>query len=134
MTGAPGRTIWVSATQNSASAFCWAIAAASVTGVIAPARGNGVATMAWPAAAIAIRPSLIGPSRRSGEFVLMIVIRDGSLRKGGGLVDAPGRGAVGADGNSGWQFSLLKALSAWRRIHETASDTRQWVIRRRRQG
>src|SRR5262245_64941 len=33
-----------------------------------------------------------------------------------------------------WQFSLLRALSAWRRIHETASDTRQWVIRRRRQG
>src|SRR5262249_38011680 len=37
-----------------------------------------------------------------------------SLRKGGGLVDVPGRGVVGADGNSGWQFSLLKALSAGR--------------------
>ena len=77
-TGAPGRTIWVRATQNSASAFCCAIAAARVTGVIAPASVNGVATTAWPASDIAIRPSLIGPSRRSGEFVLMIVIRLGS--------------------------------------------------------
>src|SRR4051794_23760871 len=79
-TGAPGLTIWVRATQNRASAFCWAIAAASVTGVIAPASVNGVATTAWPASAIAIRPSLIGPSSRSGEFVLMIVIRLGSSR------------------------------------------------------
>src|SRR4051812_18016016 len=77
-TGAPGRTSWVRATQNSASAFCWAIAAASVTGVMAPASVNGVATTAWPASAIAISPSLIGPSRRRGELVLMIVIRDGS--------------------------------------------------------
>ena len=39
---------------------------------------NGVATTGWPWSAISISPSLIGPSSRSGEFVLMIVISDGS--------------------------------------------------------
>ena len=64
--------------MNSASAFCWAIAPASVAGLIAPASVNGVATIGWPWIAISSRPSDIGPSRRSGEFVLMIVMRLGS--------------------------------------------------------
>ena len=75
--GVPGRTSCDSAMQNSASAFCWAIAPASVAGVIAPASVNGVATTGWPHVAISTRPSDIGPSSRSGEFVLMIVIRLG---------------------------------------------------------
>ncbi len=62
---------------NRASAFCWAIAPASVAGLIAPARVNGVATTAWPWVASSMTPSDIGPSSRSGEFVLMIVIRLG---------------------------------------------------------
>ena len=45
---------------------------------MAPASVNGVATTGWPWRAISIRPSPIGPSRRSGELVLMTVIRDGS--------------------------------------------------------
>ena len=64
--------------MNSASAFCWASAPASVAGVIAPARVNGVATTGWPQVAISMSPSDIGPSRRSGEFELTIVIRLGS--------------------------------------------------------
>ena len=64
--------------MNSASAFCWAIAPASVAGLIAPASVNGVATTGWPCFAISINPSDIGPSRRSGLFVLMIVMRLGS--------------------------------------------------------
>ena len=64
--------------MNSASAFCWASAPASETGVIAPARVNGVATTGWPWSAISIRPSDIGPSRRNGEFELMMVITLGA--------------------------------------------------------
>jgi hypothetical protein len=64
--------------QKSASAFCWATAPASVAGVMAPARVNGVATTGWPHVAISMRPSDIGLSRRRGELVLMIVIRLGS--------------------------------------------------------
>ena len=45
---------------------------------MAPASVNGVATTGWPWRAISIRPSPISASRRSGEFVLMIVISDGS--------------------------------------------------------
>ena len=64
--------------MNSASAFCWASAPASVTGVMAPASVNGVATTGWPHVAISMSPSDIGPSRRSGEFVFTIVISVGS--------------------------------------------------------
>ena len=64
--------------MNRASAFCWAIAPASVAGLIAPASVKGVATTGWPCFAISMRPSDIGPSRRSGLFVLMIVMRLGS--------------------------------------------------------
>ena len=63
--------------MNSASAFCWARAPARVAGVMAPASVNGVATTAWPWLAISMSPSDIGPSRRSGVFELMIVIRLG---------------------------------------------------------
>ena len=49
--GAPGRTNWVSATPASTSAFCWANAAAIVTGLIAPARMNGVMKVTCPARA-----------------------------------------------------------------------------------
>ena len=63
--------------MKSASAFCWASAPASVAGVMAPASVNGVTTTAWPWMAISMSPSDIGPSRRSGVFELMIVIRLG---------------------------------------------------------
>ena len=64
--------------MNSASAFCWASAPASETGVIAPASVNGVATTGWPWSAISMSPSDIGPSSRSGEFELMIVMTLGA--------------------------------------------------------
>ena len=51
ITGAPGRTSWVSAMPPSASARVWAHTAAAVTGDIAPARTNGVTSTAWFAAA-----------------------------------------------------------------------------------
>ena len=39
---------------------------------------NGVATTGWPQVAISIRPSDMGPSRRSGELELTIENRLGS--------------------------------------------------------
>lgn len=49
--GDPSRTVWMSAMPVSASAVCWARAAGTVTGDIAPISRNGVTTTNWPAAA-----------------------------------------------------------------------------------
>ena len=49
-----------------------------VTGLMAPARVNGVIETAWPARAISIRPSDMGPSMRRGELVLIMVRMPGS--------------------------------------------------------
>jgi hypothetical protein len=51
MTGAPGRTSWTKAMPASASASVWAHVPATVTGDIAPARMNGVISVAWLASA-----------------------------------------------------------------------------------
>ena len=77
--------------MNSASAFCWAIAPASVAGLIAPASVNGVATTGWPCFAISIRPSDIGPSRRSGA-VRVDDRHEARLVLERVVVDAPGEG------------------------------------------
>ena len=50
-TGAPGRTSWVKAMPDMASARSWARVPATVTGLMAPARMNGEITQAWPARA-----------------------------------------------------------------------------------
>ena len=42
-----------------------------VTGAIAPARVNGVMTVAWLRAAYSMMPVHIGSSRRNGDDVLM---------------------------------------------------------------
>ena len=47
MTGDPGRTTWVKTIPANASALCWEIAPATVTGAIAPARVNGVMQITW---------------------------------------------------------------------------------------
>ena len=49
--GAPGRTSWMNDIPASASANVWATAPADVAGAMAPARMNGVITVAWLAAA-----------------------------------------------------------------------------------
>src|SRR6187200_1464719 len=46
-TGAPGRTSWTYAIPASASARVWVAAPATVAGLIAPARMNGVMITAW---------------------------------------------------------------------------------------
>ena len=81
MTGAPGLTSWVRAMVARASAFCWARAPAIEAGAIAPDSVKGVTTTTWPAVAISTSPSIIGPSRRSGEEVLTTVNNDGSVRQ-----------------------------------------------------
>jgi hypothetical protein len=50
-TGAPGRTSWTKVIPPSASARVWAQTPAAVTGAIAPARMNGVSSVAWFASA-----------------------------------------------------------------------------------
>ena len=50
-TGAPGRTSWTNVMPPSASASVWAQTPAAVTGAIAPARMNGVMSVAWFASA-----------------------------------------------------------------------------------
>ena len=50
-TGAPGRTSWTNAIPPIASASVWAQTPAAVTGAIAPARMNGVSSVAWFASA-----------------------------------------------------------------------------------
>ena len=50
-TGAPGRTSWTNVIPAIASARVWAHAPAAVTGAIAPARMNGVTSVAWLASA-----------------------------------------------------------------------------------
>ena len=50
-TGAPGRTSWTKVIPASASARVWAQTPAAVTGAIAPARMNGVRSVAWLASA-----------------------------------------------------------------------------------
>ena len=47
MTGAPGRSSWVSAQPAMVSASDWAMAPALVTGPIAPPRMKGTTTAAW---------------------------------------------------------------------------------------
>ena len=78
-TGAPGRTSWVSAIPNRASAFCCTSAAASVTGAMAPISVNGVTDTGWPCSAIVIRPLAISESKRRGELTLMMVVTPGDL-------------------------------------------------------
>ena len=78
MTGAPGRTTWVSTIPASASAFCSERAPASVTGAIAPASVNGVMHTIWPRRANSMIPWSIGASSRSGELELTTVNTDGS--------------------------------------------------------
>ena len=51
ITGAPGRTSWTKAMPASASASVCAAVPATVTGDIAPARMNGVMSVAWLASA-----------------------------------------------------------------------------------
>ena len=51
MTGAPGRMSWTNVIPASASARVWAHTPAAVTGAIAPARMNGVRSVAWLASA-----------------------------------------------------------------------------------
>ncbi len=80
ITGVPGRTSCASTMPNSASAFCCASAAASVTGAIAPISVNGVITTGWPCSAIATRPSAIASSNRRGLLTEMIVITPGLSR------------------------------------------------------
>src|SRR3990172_2184048 len=46
-TGAPGRVSWTKVIPASASASVWAAVPATVTGDIAPARMNGVMSVAW---------------------------------------------------------------------------------------
>src|SRR4029078_1532715 len=73
ITGAPGRTAWVNVMPASASA-CWSVRApASATGALAPARGDGVTTESWPAAAKSMSPMHIGMSSCRGELLLMTV-------------------------------------------------------------
>ncbi len=57
MTGAPGRTICARTTADRHSAFCCATAAASVTGLVAPAMMNGVMMFTCPASAYSMSPS-----------------------------------------------------------------------------
>jgi hypothetical protein len=80
MTGVPGLTSCASVTPNSASAFCWQSAAASVTGVIAPISVKGVMVTGCPCSAMAISPSAIASSKSRGEFTEMIVITPGDRR------------------------------------------------------
>jgi hypothetical protein len=47
ITGAPGRSSWVSAHPTIVSASAWATAPALVTGPIAPPRMNGTTTAHW---------------------------------------------------------------------------------------
>jgi hypothetical protein len=51
ITGAPGRTSWTKAMPARASASVCAAVPATVTGDIAPARMNGVMSVAWLACA-----------------------------------------------------------------------------------
>src|SRR6187397_1948956 len=70
-TGAPGRTSWAKAIPPSASARVWAHTPAAVTGAIAPARMNGVRSVAWLASAYARAAPSITESQTSGELALM---------------------------------------------------------------
>ena len=60
--------------MNSASAFCWAMEPAKVTGLMAPAKVKGVRMEAWPERASSTSPSPMALSRRSGELELMTVM------------------------------------------------------------
>src|SRR5205823_8877454 len=71
ITGQPGRISWASAMPDSASASCWASAAGTVTGDIAPISRNGVSTTGWPAAQYSNWASSIRSSQRSGELQLI---------------------------------------------------------------
>ncbi len=70
-TGAPGRTSWTKVIPASASASVWAATPAAVTGAIAPARMNGVRSVAWFASAYARADPSIVASHTSGEFALI---------------------------------------------------------------
>src|SRR5580765_7960439 len=70
-TGAPGRTSWTNVIPPSASASVWAAAPATVTGDIAPARMNGVISVAWLASAYARAAPSIVESQTSGLFALI---------------------------------------------------------------
>ena len=50
-----------------------------MAGAIAPLNVKGVTTTAWPARAMAVSPSLIAESTRSGELVLTVVSRPGRV-------------------------------------------------------
>ncbi len=70
-TGAPGRTSWTKVIPPSASARVWAQTPAAVTGAIAPARMNGVRSVAWFASAYARAAPSITESQTSGELALI---------------------------------------------------------------
>jgi len=70
-TGAPGRTSWTYAMPASDSARVCAHVAATVDGLIAPARMNGVIITAWFASAYACAAPSIVASHTSGELALI---------------------------------------------------------------
>src|SRR5690348_13661282 len=70
-TGAPGRTSWTKAIPPIASASVWAQTPAAVTGAIAPARMNGVSSVAWFASAYARAAPSIVASQTSGLLALI---------------------------------------------------------------
>ena len=76
-TGAPGRVSWTSAIPNKASAFCCTSAEASVAGVIAPIRVNGVTDTGWPNSAIVMSPSAMASSMSRGLLTLTTVSTPG---------------------------------------------------------
>ena len=71
ITGAPGRTSWVYAIPDRASASDWAARPATVTGDMAPARMNGDMMQAWLARAYSVAAPSIVASQRSGDEALM---------------------------------------------------------------
>ena len=70
-TGAPGRTSCTYAIPASDSASVCAQVPATVDGLIAPARMNGVIITAWFASAYALAAPSIVASQTSGEFALI---------------------------------------------------------------
>ena len=77
MTGVPGFVICASARPASTSAFCCTSVPARVIGAIAPDSAKAATHRGCRARAISTMPSPMGPSRRRGELVLMLVKRAG---------------------------------------------------------
>ncbi len=70
-TGAPGRVSCTKVIPARASARVWAATPAAVTGAIAPARMNGVRSVAWLASAYARAAPSMTESQTSGELALI---------------------------------------------------------------